>query len=95
MSIFSPIHIVFFAVIALLALGPKRFPEFARALGHGVREFRDVFNGDVSRRRKVGGGGKTGKAAPAGEAASAGEAMPAAGETTAASAADTSSSGAR
>ena len=45
MSFLSPIHIAFFAAIALLALGPKRFPEFTRALGNGVRELRDVLNG--------------------------------------------------
>jgi TatA/E family protein of Tat protein translocase len=45
MSILSPIHIAFFAAVALLVLGPKRFPEFARALGNGVREFRAVMNG--------------------------------------------------
>lgn len=45
MSIFSPLHIVFFAAIALLVLGPKRFPEFTRMIGNGVREFREVLNG--------------------------------------------------
>jgi Sec-independent protein translocase protein TatA len=53
MSILSPIHIAFFALIALLVLGPRRFPEFTRALGHGVREFRDVLNGEISRPRGV------------------------------------------
>ena len=45
MSFLSPIHIAFFAAIALLALGPKRFPEFTRAIGNGVREFRSVMSG--------------------------------------------------
>ena len=45
MSFLSPIHIVFFAAIALLALGPKRFPEFTRTLGNTVREFREVMSG--------------------------------------------------
>lgn len=35
-------HILFIAVIALLVLGPKRLPELARALGKGVREFRET-----------------------------------------------------
>jgi Sec-independent protein translocase protein TatA len=78
MSIFSPVHIVFFAVIALLVLGPRRFPEFTRALGHGVREFRDVLNGEVSRPRGV----DDREDASAGRGAAAGE-MPAAGEATA------------
>ena len=45
MSFLSPIHIAFFAAIALLVLGPKRFPEFTRSLGNGMREFRDVLSG--------------------------------------------------
>jgi Sec-independent protein translocase protein TatA len=45
MSFLNPIHIAFFVAIALAVLGPKRFPEFTRALGNGMREFRDVING--------------------------------------------------
>lgn len=45
MSFLSPIHIAFFAAVALLVLGPKRFPEFTRSLGHSMREFREVLNG--------------------------------------------------
>ena len=45
MSFLSPIHIAFFAAVALFALGPKRFPEFTRAVGNGVREFRAVMSG--------------------------------------------------
>jgi Sec-independent protein translocase protein TatA len=93
MSIFSPVHIVFFAVIALLVLGPRRFPEFTRALGHGVRGFRDVLNGEVSRPRRVderedvtaGDGAAAGHGATAGQVATAEEAT--AGEATAGEAA--------
>jgi sec-independent protein translocase protein TatA len=96
MSIFSPVHIVFFAVIALLVLGPRRFPEFTRALGRGVREFRDVLNGEVSRPRGIDEReeGTAGRGAPAGEMAAAGEAA-AGDEATAGSAADASMSDAR
>jgi TatA/E family protein of Tat protein translocase len=102
MSIFSPVHIVFFAVIALLVLGPKRFPEFTRALGHGVRGFRDVVNGEVSRPRGVdepedvtaGRGAAAGEMATAGVMATAGEAA-AGDDATAGSAADASMSDAR
>ncbi|HEX4034804.1 MAG TPA: twin-arginine translocase TatA/TatE family subunit [Solirubrobacteraceae bacterium] len=45
MSFISPVHIAFFAAIALLALGPKRFPEFTKTLGHTLREFREVMSG--------------------------------------------------
>ncbi len=41
MGIVNPLHLIFVAVIALVVLGPKRLPELARSLGHGMREFRD------------------------------------------------------
>jgi TatA/E family protein of Tat protein translocase len=102
MSIFSPVHIVFFAVVALLVLGPKRFPEFTRALGHGVRGFRDVLNGDGSRPRGVderedvtaGRAAAAREMAAAGVMATAGEAA-AGDDATAGSAADASMSDAR
>jgi TatA/E family protein of Tat protein translocase len=40
MGIESPVHLIFIAIIALVVLGPKRLPELARSLGHGIREFR-------------------------------------------------------
>jgi TatA/E family protein of Tat protein translocase len=40
MGIESPVHLVFIAVVALVVLGPKRLPALARALGQGIREFR-------------------------------------------------------
>jgi TatA/E family protein of Tat protein translocase len=36
----SPVHLLFVAVVALIVLGPKRLPSLARALGQGLREFR-------------------------------------------------------
>jgi sec-independent protein translocase protein TatA len=36
----SPVHLIFIAVVALIVLGPKRLPGLARALGQGIREFR-------------------------------------------------------
>lgn len=32
-------------VIALIVLGPKRLPDAGRALGKGMREFRDSLSG--------------------------------------------------
>jgi sec-independent protein translocase protein TatA len=40
MGIESPVHLIFIAVVALVVLGPKRLPALARALGQGIREFR-------------------------------------------------------
>ncbi len=44
MGIENPVHLIFIAAIALIFLGPKRLPELAKALGHGIREFRDAVN---------------------------------------------------
>ena len=42
MGIDNPVHLLFIAAVALIVLGPKRLPEVARALGHGLREFREA-----------------------------------------------------
>jgi TatA/E family protein of Tat protein translocase len=44
MGIESPTHLLFLGVIALVVLGPRRLPELARALGKGVREFREAMD---------------------------------------------------
>ncbi|HEY2632226.1 MAG TPA: twin-arginine translocase TatA/TatE family subunit [Solirubrobacteraceae bacterium] len=41
MGIDSPLHLLFLGAVALMVLGPKRLPELARALGKGIREFRE------------------------------------------------------
>jgi sec-independent protein translocase protein TatA len=46
MGIENPVHLLFIAVVALVVLGPRRLPELARALGKGVREFRDAINAE-------------------------------------------------
>jgi sec-independent protein translocase protein TatA len=46
MGIENPVHILFIAVVALVVLGPKRLPEMARALGKGMREFRQAMGGE-------------------------------------------------
>jgi len=45
MGIENPVHLAFIAIVALIVLGPKRLPELARALGHGIREFREAVSG--------------------------------------------------
>jgi len=42
MGIENPVHLLFIAIVALVVLGPKRLPELAKALGHGIREFREA-----------------------------------------------------
>jgi sec-independent protein translocase protein TatA len=44
MGIENPVHLLFVAAVALIVLGPKRLPEMAKALGHGIREFREAIN---------------------------------------------------
>jgi TatA/E family protein of Tat protein translocase len=44
MGIESPVHLLFIAAVALIVLGPKRLPDVARALGKGVREFREAMD---------------------------------------------------
>ncbi len=46
MGIDSPLHLLFLGAVALMVLGPKRLPEVARALGKGMREFRESINLD-------------------------------------------------
>ena len=42
MGIENPVHLLFIALVALIVLGPRRLPELARALGKGIREFREA-----------------------------------------------------
>jgi sec-independent protein translocase protein TatA len=46
MGIENPVHLLFIGAVALIVLGPKRLPELARALGKGMREFREAMNGE-------------------------------------------------
>lgn len=47
MGIENPVHLLFLGAIALIFLGPRRLPELARALGKGVREFREAIGGGL------------------------------------------------
>jgi sec-independent protein translocase protein TatA len=45
MGIENPVHLLFIAAVALIVLGPRRLPELTRALGRGIREFREAIAG--------------------------------------------------
>jgi sec-independent protein translocase protein TatA len=40
-DILQPTHLLIVLVVALIVLGPKRLPDAGRALGQGLREFRN------------------------------------------------------
>jgi sec-independent protein translocase protein TatA len=42
----TPWHIVLLLLIALLLFGGKRLPEVGKALGTGMREFKDAITGN-------------------------------------------------
>jgi sec-independent protein translocase protein TatA len=44
MGITNPIHLMFVVAVALVVFGPRRLPEIARSLAHGIREFREALS---------------------------------------------------
>ena len=50
----GPMELILVLAIALIVLGPKRLPEAGRALGKGLREFKDSVTGkdDDDRRER-------------------------------------------
>jgi sec-independent protein translocase protein TatA len=44
-SILEPTHLLIILIVALVFLGPKRLPGAGRALGQGLREFRNSIGG--------------------------------------------------
>ena len=41
----GPMELVLVLVIALIVLGPNKLPEAGRAVGRGLREFKDSLSG--------------------------------------------------
>ena len=46
----GPLELVLVLAIALIVLGPKKLPEAGRAIGKGLREFKDSVSGKDSDR---------------------------------------------
>jgi sec-independent protein translocase protein TatA len=42
----GPLELIIVLVIALIVLGPKRLPEAGRALGKGMRGFKESLSGN-------------------------------------------------
>jgi sec-independent protein translocase protein TatA len=45
MPTIGPTELIIVLAVALILLGPKRLPEAGRALGRGLREFKDGVTG--------------------------------------------------
>jgi sec-independent protein translocase protein TatA len=43
-GILQPTHLIILLAVALIFLGPKRLPSAGRAIGQGLREFKDSIN---------------------------------------------------
>ncbi len=46
MANIGPLELIIVLVIALIVLGPKRLPDAGKALGTGLREFKDAISGE-------------------------------------------------
>ena len=46
-GILQPTHLIILLAVALIFLGPKRLPDAGRALGQGLREFKDSMSHDA------------------------------------------------
>ena len=44
-GLLTPAHIAIVLVVLLLIFGPRRLPRTGRALGRGIREFKDGLTG--------------------------------------------------
>jgi sec-independent protein translocase protein TatA len=45
-SILQPTHLLIVLIVALVFLGPKRLPDAGRALGQGLKEFKNSISGE-------------------------------------------------
>jgi sec-independent protein translocase protein TatA len=43
-GLFQPMHLLVILIIAMLVFGPKRIPELGKALGEGIKGFKDSVN---------------------------------------------------
>jgi sec-independent protein translocase protein TatA len=43
-GLFQPMHLVVILIICLLIFGPKKLPELGKALGDGIRGFKEGMN---------------------------------------------------
>jgi sec-independent protein translocase protein TatA len=52
-GLLQPTHLIILLVVALVFLGPKRLPEAGRALGQGLKEFKNSIGGAHDEDRQI------------------------------------------
>jgi len=52
-DLLQPTHLILVMVVALIFLGPKRLPSAGRALGQGLREFKQSITGALDEHGRV------------------------------------------
>jgi sec-independent protein translocase protein TatA len=52
-GLLQPTHLILILIIALVFLGPKRIPEAGRALGQGLKEFKNSIGGGDDEHRQL------------------------------------------
>ena len=63
-NLFTPTHLLFVLVIALLVFGPRKLPELGKGLGEGLRGFKQGIKGDPEANTVKAEAVKTGETAP-------------------------------
>lgn len=43
-GLFQPMHLLVILIVAMLVFGPKRIPELGKALGEGIKGFKEGVN---------------------------------------------------
>ena len=52
-GILEPTHLIIILIVALVFLGPKRLPDAGRALGQGLREFKQSITGHLEEHTEI------------------------------------------
>jgi len=47
-GLFQPMHLLLILIIAMLVFGPKKIPELGKALGEGIKGFKDGINRETT-----------------------------------------------
>ncbi len=51
-GLFQPMHLLVILIVAMLVFGPRRIPELGKALGEGIKGFKDSVNGGTPEEKK-------------------------------------------